>query len=150
MTGMLALATTGRGPASGPPVEEVGEEDLPDPPPEDLEDPAELPQTYELVQDNFINYQAWRMAIRNYIAVAEVCKPVASYRKIQETTGWYYQQQRVFRQLLIDAGLAKQDESGFYWTSTKLQRRVWTASAPYPASPPPPQKAPYPTLDPSP
>ena len=99
----------------------------------------------------YINQQSWRLLMRSYVAVAEACSPPASFRKVKEALGWHYREQKIFRDMLVGAGLAQVDGAGtLAWTSTKSQRRFWLANADFPVTPPPEQKAPYPTENPSP
>lgn len=101
--------------------------------------------------EDFINQQSWRLLMRSYVVVAETCSPPGSFRKVQASTGWHPREQKIFRQMLVDAGLAVVDGAGtLAWTSTKGQRRTWLANVTFPPTPPPLQKAPCPTENPSP
>lgn len=113
---------------------------LDDLPPPDEENDEEEP--FERVTDDYLHRETWRLAMRAYIAVAEKCKPMGSYRRVRETTGLHQHQQKVFRDLLVRDGLARNDEGGFYWTSTKLDRRIWAAQCLYPAERPPLARSP--------
>lgn len=118
--------------------------------PSGLEDEDEE-EGYSAEQQDFLNQQAWRLLMRAYVAVAESCSPPASVRKVKEATGWHHREQATFRGMLVTAGLAVVDGGGVLaWTSTKAQRRKWLSDARFPTEPPPLQKAPHPTLDPSP
>ena len=135
----------------------VVDDDFPDPPAElvvtdmiayDDKGPIAL---YEIDTGDFINQQSWRLLMRSYVAVAETCSPPGSFRKVQASMGWHPREQRIFRDMLIGAGLAVVDAGGtLAWTSTKAQRRTWLANATFPSTPPPAQKAPCPTENPSP
>lgn len=112
---------------------------------------GEIVRHYYEQSGDFINQQSWRLLMRSYVAVAETCSPPGSFRKVQASMGWHPREQRIFRDMLIGAGLAVVDAGGtLAWTSTKAQRRTWLANATFPSTPPPVQKAPCPTENPSP
>lgn len=112
---------------------------------------GEVIRHYHEQPGDFINQQSWRLLMHSYVAVAETCSPPASFRKVKDALGWHQREQKVFRDMLVSAGLAVVDANGVLaWTSTKAQRRMWLSSTPFPVTAPPQQKAPYPTLDPSP
>jgi hypothetical protein len=147
MTGALGLVATIRMPKSDDEEEYVPADD----PPEDLYTDEDITQHYHEQPGDFINQQSWRLLMHSYVAVAETCSPPASFRKVKDALGWHQREQKVFRDMLVSAGLAVVDANGVLaWTSTKAQRRMWLSSTPFPVTAPPQQKAPYPTLDPSP
>lgn len=83
-------------------------------------------------EEEFTRQEAWRMTLRQYVAVGEICRPPGSVRQIHEVTGLHQYQQKILRTVLETAA-----EGQPIWDVPKAQRRAWIASATFPEGLPP-------------
>lgn len=100
---------------------------------------------FAMTQEDFIHRQTWAIALRAYLAIAEMCSPPGAFKQVQEATGLHYAQQNVIRTLLAANGIVTINKKGIMeWAVPKAERRRLLATIRYPKDPPPKTPLPYP------
>lgn len=88
--------------------------------------------------EEFTRQELWRISLRQYVAVGEICSPPGSVRQIYEATGYNQHHQKRLKSVLEEAAGGQP-----IWEVPKSQRRAWIASSTFPDGLPPlPRKNP--------